>query len=100
MRYLIPFSLVFASLSCSTTSKPAAVADQSGPRLGPVICSIASRNQTIIVRAGNPEPTYSVRGSSGEVLVRDMTIDMVARKNPGLSDRIKSLQACEQWAGD
>jgi hypothetical protein len=99
MRYILPVLLAFATASCATN--PGTTPFAAKPRIaGPVIARIASRKTTLVIRAGVTEPTYSLETPAGEVLVKNMTLGELARKNPEMRDRVQNMQAQLLWAGE
>ena len=109
MRYLCPIALLVACSSCSTAPNAAPVAvgptstfASATPRhLGPVITRFAMRTRTITARAGIDAggPTYSLETPGGHVLVPDMTLGELARKNPDLNREIRAMDTAVLWAG-
>lgn len=90
MRYLFPLVLALGCASCANTTKLISAAPPD--HTGPVIARLAGRHDTIVIRAGDSGPTYSLETARGEILVPDMTLGKLAAVNPGLAKRIDTLQ--------
>jgi len=99
MRKSLLYSLLLAAGSCAApqavTPPPAAV--QPSPT--PVISRIVSRNDVIVIRAGQQGATYSLETKTGEVLIPGKTMNELAQSSPQFHNTVRTMQASTVYAG-
>jgi hypothetical protein len=64
----------------------------------PVIVKLVGRDTTLVARASQHGPTYSIESSAGEVIVPAQTIETLRVQRPALAHEVDTLQA-NAWAG-
>ena len=89
MRLSTACLLALITAACNTTPQPAAVP----PPEYPVIVSIVSRHQTIIIRESPDGPVYTAKNADGQTLFQNLNLESLQAQHPDIYNQLKGYRA-------
>jgi hypothetical protein len=96
-RSVILLSIVLTGCAAHRASIPQA--QSAAPKsIDPIIVKLVGRNTTLVARATQNGPTYSLESSTGDVIVPAQTLESLRTERPALAREVQTLEA-NAWAG-
>lgn len=98
MKRSITVLLSLAFTGCAAHHAASSQATRPVLHGDPVIVKLVGRDTTLVARASQDGPTYSVESRTGAVIVPAQKLEILRAQRPALAHEVDTLQA-NAWAG-